>query len=191
VALTPKQQIFIEEYLSTWNATEAARRAGYQGNDASLATIGWENLRKLEIADAIKKRLSEAAMPADEVLMRLAQHGRADMGQWLTDDGQLDVAAMKRDKATHLIHKVKRTERSGETNTGGTWSHVTVEVELHPAQSALSLLGKHHGLFKDVSEVKGEFKITDATDARERIHSRIAGIAERKRASGVSSGLDS
>ena len=31
--LTPKQQRFVSEYLKTGNATEAARRAGYKGND--------------------------------------------------------------------------------------------------------------------------------------------------------------
>lgn len=155
MALTAKQQAFISEYLIDFNATRAAQRAGYRGDDASLATIGWENLRKLEIDAAIKKRLQEIAMPADEVLMRLAQHARGDMGQWLTDDGAIDISAMKRDRATHLIHKVKRTERSGETNNGGVWSHVTVEVELHPAQSALSLLGKHHKLFTDQVQHSG------------------------------------
>lgn len=38
------------------NATEAARRAGYEGNDVTLAAVGSENLRKPLIAEAIKAR---------------------------------------------------------------------------------------------------------------------------------------
>lgn len=163
MALTPKQELFVSEYLQSFNATDAARRAGYEGNDVTLASVGYENLRKPQIAEAISRRLSEAAMGADEVLMRLAQHGRADMGKWMSDDGEIDIAAMKRDKATHLIHKVERTERSGETKDGGTWSHVTAKVELHPAQAALGLLGKHHKLFADKVEHSGSVTMGNVT----------------------------
>jgi phage terminase small subunit len=156
LALRDKQAAFVNEYLIDFNATRAAERAGYTGSDATLASVGWENLRKPEIAEAIKKRLNEAAMTADEVLMRLAAQGRADMGRWLTDDGELDIAAMKRDRATHLIHKIRRTERSGETNSGGNWNQVTTEIELHPAQSALVTLGKHHKLWTEQVEQSGE-----------------------------------
>ena len=42
--LTPKQRAFVEHYLESWNATKAARRAGYRGNSNTLAVVGWENL---------------------------------------------------------------------------------------------------------------------------------------------------
>ncbi len=51
--LTLKQETFVSEYLKTGNATEAARRAGYKGNDVTLARVGAENLRKPLIAHAI------------------------------------------------------------------------------------------------------------------------------------------
>ncbi|OKP78742.1 hypothetical protein A3844_28940 [Paenibacillus helianthi] len=51
--LTPKQRIFILEYLRTFNATGAAIAAGY--SKKSAYTIGWENLRKPEIQAAIKQ----------------------------------------------------------------------------------------------------------------------------------------
>lgn len=54
--LTPKQQMFVSEYLKTGNATEAARRAGYKGNDVTLCAVGAENLRKPQVADAIKAK---------------------------------------------------------------------------------------------------------------------------------------
>ncbi len=54
MALTSKQKKFVASY--TGNATEAARLAGYSGNDVTLAAVGSENLRKPEIAAAIDAR---------------------------------------------------------------------------------------------------------------------------------------
>ncbi|WP_438497152.1 terminase small subunit [Paenibacillus sp. IHBB 3054] len=51
--LTPKQRIFVLEYLRTFNATQAAIAAGYSKKTAYA--IGWENLRKPEIQAAIKQ----------------------------------------------------------------------------------------------------------------------------------------
>ena len=57
--LTIKQQTFVAEYLKTGNATEAARRAGYKGNDNTLAQVGNENLRKPKVVELIKSKETE------------------------------------------------------------------------------------------------------------------------------------
>lgn len=54
--LTPKQQLFVSEYLKTGNATEAARKAGYKGNDKTLGQVGAENLKKPGISRVIEER---------------------------------------------------------------------------------------------------------------------------------------
>jgi phage terminase small subunit len=56
--LTPKQRRFIEAY--TGNATEAARLAGYQGNDDVLGVTGFDLLRIPKIAQAIAEREERA-----------------------------------------------------------------------------------------------------------------------------------
>lgn len=53
--LTPKQSLFVAEYLKTGNAAESARRAGYSGSSNTLKSIGQENLTKPDIAAAIEK----------------------------------------------------------------------------------------------------------------------------------------
>lgn len=55
--LTDKQMKFVEVFRG--NATEAARLAGYEGNDKTLAQVGYENLRKPEILKAIRERGDE------------------------------------------------------------------------------------------------------------------------------------
>ena len=41
------------------NATEAARRAGYKGNDMTLGQVGAENLKKPQIREAVAARVSK------------------------------------------------------------------------------------------------------------------------------------
>ena len=56
--LTEKQQRFVDEYIISFNATEAARKAKYSGKSAKQ--IGTENLAKPSIQAAIKERVNEA-----------------------------------------------------------------------------------------------------------------------------------
>src|SRR5918996_6163131 len=57
--LTPKQARFVEEYLVDLNATQAAIRAGY--SERTACSIGFENLRKPEIQEALTQRRQEIA----------------------------------------------------------------------------------------------------------------------------------
>lgn len=52
--LTVKQQRFVDCYKG--NATDAARKAGYKGNDVTLGQVGAENLKKPQIKKAIQSR---------------------------------------------------------------------------------------------------------------------------------------
>lgn len=53
--LTPKQRAFVEAYTGAagGNGTQAARLAGYKGNDATLSAVANENLRKPLVREAI------------------------------------------------------------------------------------------------------------------------------------------
>jgi phage terminase small subunit len=78
--LTLKQKLFVEAYLgrAAGNATEAARVAGYAGDDATLAQVGHENLRKPEISAAVQCRVSQASMETQEILLELSRVARMD-----------------------------------------------------------------------------------------------------------------
>lgn len=142
MALTQMQEAFITEYIKCRNAAEAARRAGY--SEKTARSIGSENLTKPDILNEIQERTRANAMSLDEALSRLADTGRADLGQWLNDDGYIDIAAMKRDGATHMIRKVKRKERTGTTDAGVAWHEVDTEVELHDAKDAQKFIAQLH-----------------------------------------------
>ena len=60
--LTNKQERFAQEYVLDWNATRAAKAAGY--SDKTAYSIGNENLKKPEIAayiEEIQKDLAKLA----------------------------------------------------------------------------------------------------------------------------------
>lgn len=154
MALKGKQALFVEEYLKTFNATEAAKTAGYSPKTAY--SIGWENLRKPEIAQAISRRLSESAMTSDEVLMRLADQARGDMGIFLAKEGDrltIDLVGMKAAGKAHLIKRITQTTRR-RTTKDATEEEATTSLELYDAQAALVQIGKHHKLFTDKLEVE-------------------------------------
>lgn len=70
MALTAKQQLFVQEYLVDLNATQAAIRAGYSVRTARA--VGSENLTKPDIAAAIAearaKRTERVEIDQDYVL---------------------------------------------------------------------------------------------------------------------------
>ncbi len=88
--LKGKQFLFCEHYIQTSNGTLSARLAGYKGNDATLASVACENLRKPKIRDYLRERYQEVAMSSDEVLMRLADIARANLSDYCDDDGTID-----------------------------------------------------------------------------------------------------
>jgi phage terminase small subunit len=142
MALNTKQQLFVEHYLQHWNATQAAIRAGY--SDKTAYSIGQRLLKDVEVAEAIAERIAQVAMSADEVLIRLADQARSDMGDFMTDYGELDLAKAKTSGKLHLIKSYTSTDKGG------------VKVELYDAQAALVHLGRHHGLFVDRQELTGK-----------------------------------
>ena len=147
MGLTKKQRVFIEEYLQCWNATEAALRAGY--SKRSAGQIASRLLKKDNIAEEIEKRISEKAMSADEVLIRLAEHARVKVDDVITiygsgkNDWYLDLPKAQREGKTHLIKSIIPTQHG-------------LRVELVDKQRALELLGKHHKLFTERHELMGK-----------------------------------
>lgn len=155
--LTDKQRLFIEHYFTCgMNGTEAARRAGYAGDDRTLASVASENLRKPDIRSQIEARFEEVAMPAKEVLARLADQARSSMGDFMEiqEDGKIRLK-LKEASANGKLHLIKKIKVE-ETLIGPLVTGQVVSLELYDAQSALQLIGKHHSLFVERSEHTGK-----------------------------------
>lgn len=145
--LTNRQKAFVEFYLQTWSATEAAKRAGYSVKTAYAQ--GSRLLNYAEVKAAIAGRIAELKASADEVLMRLAAHSRGSIADFLTERGDIDLTAAREAGKLHLIKKIKRTTRTDDKDG----LYTTVEIELYDAQAATVQLGRYHKLFVDRVEV--------------------------------------
>jgi len=153
MALTPKQQRFVEEYLIDLNATQAATRAGY--SDKTARKIGNENLTKPDIQGEIQKRMKDrekrTGVTQDKVLKELATIGFADVTDYVRiEAGQVKI------KSTADIPKDKIGAIAGiKEGANG------IEVKLNDKGKALELLGRHLGMFKDKMELSGDVSINN------------------------------
>jgi phage terminase small subunit len=138
--MNAQQRAFADEYLKDFNATQAALRAGY--SEKTAYAQGHRLLKNAEISQHIEARLSDITMSANEVLQRLAEQARGEYGRYINEDGYVEVDKLVKDGKAHLIKAVKP----------GQWGTV---YEFYDAQSALALIGKHHKLFTDKTEVSG------------------------------------
>lgn len=160
--LTPKQSMFVIEYLIDLNATQAAIRAGY--SEKTAGQIGEQNLKKLEVAEAIQeamdKRAAKIEITSDTVLQELAKLAFSNLQDFYDEDGTLKpIHTLPRDIAACLLtNKINLTEASA-----------IQEIKLHDKKGSLELLGRHLKLFTDVIQHEVSDKLADAMkSARER-----------------------
>lgn len=144
--LTAKQKRFIDEYVICLNGTEAARRAQYDGDDATLAVIASQNLRKLNISRAIGERLEQFAMPANEVLSQLTDIARDDITDALNAFGGIDIGEAKRRGKSHLIKRYKTKVTTITDKDGSEKEIIETEIEMYDRLAALQTLAKYHDL---------------------------------------------
>ena len=160
--LTPKQARFVDEYLVDLNATQAAIRAGYSSKRADA--MGHENLRKPEIAAALKERMDKRAertqIDADWILKRLAQDATADVADLYDENGNLrPVHEWPMAWRTGLVAGIDTVQERIGTDEDGKPEYATVrKVRLADRTKMLELIGKHIdvGAFKDRIEHSGK-----------------------------------
>lgn len=151
MALTPKQKLFVDEYLIDLNATQAAIRAGYSPNNADK--IGSELLGKTRVSDAISKAMAERSrrtgINQDRILMELAKIALVNPANVVDfDEATILDSALPEDLAAVASVKVKRfPTKEGEG--------VEREIKFYDKTKALDLAGRHLGMFKDKLEVSG------------------------------------
>lgn len=171
MTLTGKRKVFVEAYLATWNASEAARQAEY----AHPGSEGHRLLKNAEIAAEIQRRVSERTMTADEVLIRLAEQARAEYSEYITNWGTVNVPHMIADGKGHLIKGIKET------------AHGRV-VEFHDAQAALVHIGKHHKLFTEKVEMEHSGSVEITPDQRAQALKELDEWNKQKKAAETSNG---
>ena len=137
VKLTPRQAVFIQEYLIDLNATQAALRAGY--SEKSAHRIGQENIHKPAIRDAIQKaqdaRAARTMVTQDRILQEIARVAFFDPRDLYDDEGRIKSIVDMPDDIRASIARMKMTDFGPE-------------VFMHSKMDALEKLMKHNGMFE-------------------------------------------
>lgn len=150
--LTPKQRLFVREYLVDLNATQAAIRAGFSPEWASR--YGSQLLGKTRIKKAVREaqevRAARVDLTADQVVRELALVAFSTILDYTVeeDSGRLRVrpqAAFGADRAVASIKQKKKTRRDQHGNTD---TEYDTEIRLWDKLSALKTLAQHLGLVK-------------------------------------------
>jgi len=114
--LTPKQQRFVEEYCTDWNATQSAIRSGYSPDTARQ--IGHALLMNIDMQQAIdahKAALTEKCLVSNEYIIGLLRDVAETGAQKISVKGQDDGVKRMLDPAS----VAKSAELMGKH--AGTW----------------------------------------------------------------------
>lgn len=149
MALTEKQQRFVDEYLVDLNATQAATRAGY--SEKTAYSMGQRLLKNVEIQKAIQeakdKRSRRVEITQDRVLLEYARLAFFDPRKLFTENGKpKDISELDGDTAAALAGLDVMEEYSG-TGESRVFMGYTKKYKLANKLGALDSLGKHLGMF--------------------------------------------
>ena len=144
--LTGKQRAFVDAWFSLrYNGVAAARAAGYQGDDNSLAAIASQNLRKLKVKEEIERRWAAHGVTSAEVLAVLTRQMRATPTDFISEWGGVDLDLVRANGAG-VVEEIRFGKDS-------------VTLKMASQQKAAELIGKTMGMFRDVVEVDGDLTI--------------------------------
>jgi phage terminase small subunit len=162
--LTDKMELFCNEYLIDFNATQAAIRSKY--SEKTAYSIGNENLKKPEIKKRIAELVNEQlGTTRDELKLKVLKELDIIAFANITDDinvvtniteddildaegnptGEIDVTEYQRveikdtrqSKQSAAIASIKQNDKGA------------IEVKYHDKTKALEMLGKYGGLWEE------------------------------------------
>lgn len=157
--LTPKQALFVKEYIVDFNASRAAIAAKYSKKTAPF--IGAENLKKPQIQKEIKKEIQKRAhrveITQDRVLKEYARLGFLDPREFYDEEGDLiPVHKLSADVAAALSGMNVQTIYTKDGDMMGDLK----KIRFADKTKALDSVARHLGMF----EKDNHFKLTHSLD---------------------------
>ena len=121
--MTYKQELFIQEYIKTGNATSSAMKAGYSKKTARA--IGQENLTK----PYIKKRIEELSQKIANNNIMTAKERQEYLTKLINSE---DVKVSNKLKALDILNKmtgeyIQKLEVNGNVKTNDPFKNLTTE----------------------------------------------------------------
>lgn len=146
--LTQKQRIFCERYILHWNATQAAKEAGYSEDTAGA--IGHENLKKPEIQAYIAEIQKDLEKVAGVSRLRIIQEhlnivntSIAHLHNTWVERKEFDKLTPEQKAAISELSYQTRKEMDYSTDSDGTPVQVDyVKIKLYDRQKSMDALSK-------------------------------------------------
>ena len=180
--LTKKQRLFVVHYVGTWNATEAAARAGYSGSRPVLGQTGSDNLKVPLIKSAIAAEFERQTMGPEEVLSRLSMMARGTLDPFLVTDpvtGEVFVDLTTESALEHMA-LVKKVEQTVVRTSEGS-KVLKTKLEIHDPKVARDSIAKAHGMFRQRVEISGPEGAPIAIDWSKYSDEELRAIAELRK----------
>jgi phage terminase small subunit len=155
--LSPKQELFCNEYLKDRNGTRAAIRAAYSektANEQACRLLTNVHI-KARINELIKKQVDEIQVDIRFVLRQILNSATIDINDAYDENGNLKPISEMPESLRRAIIQVE-TEELFE-GTGRDKEHIGTakKIKIQDRLKALELLGKHLKMFTDVHEIPG------------------------------------
>lgn len=153
--LNPKQQLFIEYYIQSLNASEAYRKA-YDCDDSTARVNGSKLLTNTDIRSQVNKAIRKKMADEEDEFRSIWEKEVKDLtiariSDYLDEDGDIDLNKIKEIRPGAICElkvdveyqKGKEKDRSDDRII----HHKT--LKLHPKTKALELAGKYLALITD------------------------------------------
>ena len=160
--LTPKQERFCQEYMSSFNGKKAAIQAGYNPNSA--AVIASENLIKPNIVERLaelsKDLVERTKLDQEELVEKLKTTANLDVTDMITiEDGKVnikDTSDLPIELRQNIVSIVEKKSAAG----------TYIDIKFADRQKAIIDLGRYLGMFVDRMAVSTDLTVTvdDFTD---------------------------
>lgn len=152
--LTPKERLFVSEWLIDKNATRAYRAAGYKAKNDNVAAVRSHHLlRDSKIAVVVQRELACHAVrleiSADKVLREYARIAFADARDLYREDGSLKQPHEWDDDVAATIGEVEVEEEFSGRGDKRELSGYTRKIHRWDKLRALDKLTKHLGICLD------------------------------------------
>lgn len=155
--LSPKQQLFVDQYLVDLNATQAAIRAGYSERTANeqagrlLVNVSVASA----IAAAMKSRSERIKVNADYVLNRMIEIDKMDVLDIMDDEMQLKPVSQWPKVWRQYLNGFDLAEMFEGTGEARQAIGVLKKIKWPDKVKNLELLGRHFGMFNDKLALTG------------------------------------
>jgi len=214
--LNNKQMAFVDEYVKTWNASEAARLAGY--SEKTAGSIGSRLLKDVDIWNEIDARMMALNMGATEALKLQTDIARGDIGvffrpvdEWMFNplpeyeilDQKEVVDDTKDPPKTRISYRVFHVVLDMEKVMNPQYSHLIkkftnsrkngLSIELYNRQEAIRDALKIHGKFIERADITTNGKDITPKEDNAKFDRAITTLADavREIVSGKSDGQNS